>query len=309
MPMAGLSVLVLRLVEGPCPVLSCLALGLSPWLSRTDGLDWQAVAGNGSTAQAQKTSSQRQFALSQRVSGPPCRAPAVATLLLKRKTEKPTIAALDGKMRTWRPPLAEIGTGRHALAIYWLNSGHGERYCYRHCARAWDDAKQHKTQYLVRAGSPLSLRYHSNATVPEAIRAPSLLVPPLTPSRSLEPLANLDKHSTHTLTPPKNSPSRPCTPDHPRPGSAKPSRLKAIISLEPSPFFGRYVVAVVASPLHRPPDRDRIALTTCLGADTGCLLPRIAATTIWRHGRSSPSSSSLPELATKKSTGAHRRTP
>lgn len=189
-------------------------------------------------------------------------------------------------MRTWRPPLAEIGTGRHALAIYWLNSGHGERYRYRHCAWAWDDAKQHKTQYLVRAGSPLSLRYHSDATVPTALRAPSLLVPPLTPSRSLEPLANLDKHSTHTLTPPKNSPSRPCTPDHPRPGSAKPSRLKAIISLEPSPFFGRYVVAVVASPLHRPPDRDRIALTNCLGADTGCLLPRIAATTIWRHGRS-----------------------
>lgn len=110
-------------IEAPWPV--------PPSRLVADGLDWQAVAGQGSTAQAQKTSSQpsEQFALSQRVSGPPCRAPAVATLLLKRKTLKPTIAALDGKMRTWRPPLAEIGTGRHALAIYWPNSGHGERHC------------------------------------------------------------------------------------------------------------------------------------------------------------------------------------
>lgn len=49
------------------------------------------------------------FHVSQRVSGPPCRAPAVTTPLLKRNRMKPTIWTLDGKMRTWRPPLlAEI---------------------------------------------------------------------------------------------------------------------------------------------------------------------------------------------------------
>lgn len=34
-------------------------------------------------------------------------------------------------MRTWRPPLAEIGTGRHAVAVYRPNSTHGALRCRR----------------------------------------------------------------------------------------------------------------------------------------------------------------------------------
>ncbi|UKZ49356.1 hypothetical protein TrVGV298_003603 [Trichoderma virens] len=166
---------------------------------------------------------QRQFALSQRVSGPPCRAPAVATLLLKRKTEKPTIAALDGKMRTWRPPLAEIGTGRHAVAIYWPNRCHGERYCIgtvREHGTALDDTGRHwtmldaalkKTQSPPRRPTKMPAataacdgerQCDSASSRARTVAACS----PTNAQQSLEPLANLDKHSTHTWIPPKNLP-------------------------------------------------------------------------------------------------------
>ncbi|TFB02675.1 hypothetical protein CCMA1212_005088, partial [Trichoderma ghanense] len=201
-------------------------------------------------------SSQRQTiqpALSQRVSGPPCRAPAVTALLPNRKTEQRLGTHRCSVGRTWRPPLAEIGTGRHAVAIYWPNSAHGalrrRRTVGGYCQRERGSAAPSRGAAAMApcmAQLPGASTRSACSTVPD--RRPRTVAgcSPTNAPASLEPLANLDKHSTHTLNPPPKTSPSPSLHAGPSPTwpSQNPSRLKAIISLEPSQSLGRYLYFV-----------------------------------------------------------------